>query len=47
MKKLRSADKEMSTQSFNSVDLSIAIQGKLLLLVGHSKFLFMPFNDDF
>ncbi|XP_070497309.1 diacylglycerol kinase 1 isoform X3 [Chironomus tepperi] len=26
MKKLRSADKEMSTQSFNSVDLSIAIQ---------------------
>ena len=31
MKKLRSADKEMSTQSFNSVDLSIAIQGKLLL----------------
>ncbi|KAG5678663.1 hypothetical protein PVAND_008318 [Polypedilum vanderplanki] len=26
IKKLRSADKEMSTQSFNSVDLSIAIQ---------------------
>lgn len=27
MKKLRSTDKEISTQSFNSVDLSIAIQG--------------------
>lgn len=27
IKKLRAADKEISTQSFNSVDLSIAIQG--------------------
>jgi diacylglycerol kinase (ATP) len=32
IKKLRSADKEMSTQSFNSVDLSIAIQGKYFLM---------------
>lgn len=29
MKKLRSSDKEMSTQSFNSVDLGIAVQGNL------------------
>lgn len=29
MKRLRSSDKEMSTQSFNSVDLSIAVQGNL------------------
>lgn len=29
IKKLRAADKEMSTHSFNSVDLSIAIQGDL------------------
>jgi diacylglycerol kinase (ATP) len=28
IKKLRSADKEISTQSFNSVDLSVATQGK-------------------
>lgn len=32
MKRLRAADKEISTQSFNSVDLSIAIQGTYLLI---------------
>lgn len=36
MKKLRSADKEMSTQSFNSVDLSIAIQGMIYCLNCHT-----------
>lgn len=30
MRKLRAGDKEISTQSFNSVDLSIAIQGTII-----------------
>lgn len=32
IKKLRSTDKEISTHSFNSVDLSIAIQGDINLM---------------
>lgn len=31
-KKLKSSDKELSATSFNSVDLSVAIQGKIIKL---------------
>jgi diacylglycerol kinase (ATP) len=44
MKKLRSSDKEMSTQSFNSVDLSIAVQGNL---THHSNIASLPAKKNY
>lgn len=41
MKKLRSADKEISSHSFNSVDLSIAIQGSINIVIRESNFRWM------